>query len=483
MEENRSPKKKRTRRQTFLILSGATTAVVVVALFLLNVLAAVITERYPITIDLTPQKAFELTEQSKKYISELEQPVTIQVMTTEENFMSGGEYFVQAHSVLEQYEKYSDKISVEYIDLLANPSLASQYEDVQIGDIIISGEMRNQTLTAYDLFEVQSGSYYGDYITASKAEQAMTSAILNVTSQSQVKVAVLEGHGEQYPEGFVRLLTANNFEVTQLNPATQEIPEDTEVLIWVAPNRDPDQAVLDKLNGFLSAKSGRNLLYFADTTQPQLPRLEAFLKQWGVSVQASSLLETDNSRIINANPYFATAQLSSEELTDTMTDLSVPMTLPFARPLERVFETNMDLSTTVLFESSETSTQIPYGLSEEELENWEPTEYSSYPLAILCKKSFEDGNSSQILVSGSSVSLSDSLLSSGSFSNADYYLSALNTLTHRENIVSIQSKTLGGKELGLNTAQVFVIGVCFMIVLPIVTLVCGMYLWLKRRNA
>ena len=142
MKENRSPKKKRSRRQTYLILSGATTAVVVVALLLLNVLAAVITERYPITIDLTPQKAFELTEQSKKYISELEQPVTIQVMTTEENFMSGGEYFVQAHSVLEQYEKYSDKISVKYIDLLANPSLASQYEDVQIGDIIISGEMR-----------------------------------------------------------------------------------------------------------------------------------------------------------------------------------------------------------------------------------------------------------------------------------------------------------------------------------------------------
>ena len=86
-------------------------------------------------------------------------------------------------------------------------------------------------------------------------------------------------------------------------------------------------------------------------------------------------------------------------------------------------------------------------------------------------------------VFGSSVSLSDSLLGSGSFSNADYYLSVLNTLTQRENVISIQSKTIGGQELGLNTAQVFTIGFLFIAVVPIVTLACGCYLWLKRRNA
>ena len=46
-----------------------------------------------------------------------------------------------------------------------NPSLASHYEDVQIGDIIVSSGNRTQTLTAYDLFNVESGSYYGSYIT------------------------------------------------------------------------------------------------------------------------------------------------------------------------------------------------------------------------------------------------------------------------------------------------------------------------------
>ena len=164
--------------------------------------------------------------------------------------MASGEYYVQAHSVIEQYEKYSDQITLEYVDLLENPSLASAYEDVQIGDIIVSSGNRSQTLTAYDLFNVESGSYYGNYITSSRAEQAMTSAIMNVTSETQVKAGVLTGHSEQYPDGFVQLLENNNFEVVSVSPATEEIPEDIDVLIWVAPINDPDQDVLDKLDAF-----------------------------------------------------------------------------------------------------------------------------------------------------------------------------------------------------------------------------------------
>ena len=183
------------------------------------------------------------------------------------------------------------------------------------------------------------------------------------------------------------------------------------------------------------------------------------------------------------NPYFSTTQIEEPELTDTMTDTSIPLTLPFARPLETVFETNLEWNTTVLLRSSDSSAAIPYGLTEEELKNWTAEEYQSFPLAILSRKSFADGQTSQVAVYGSSVSLSDSLLDSGSFSNADYYLSVLNTLTQRENVISIQSKTIGGQELGLNTAQVFTIGFLFIAVVPIVTLACGCCLWLKRRNA
>ena len=143
---------------------------------------------------------------------------------------------------------------------------------------------------------------------------------MNVTSETQVKTAILTGHDEQYPDGFASLLTSNNFEVTSLNPTVEEIPEDVDVLIWMAPTNDPDQEVLDRLDEYLSQEE-KTLLYFADTTQPELPRLDAFLQKWGISVELSSIIETDNSKIINMNPYFSTIQISDPTLTDTMMDV------------------------------------------------------------------------------------------------------------------------------------------------------------------
>ena len=260
-EKTNRPKQPMNRRKKYLLLSGTTTLLIVVALVLVNLLTIYITDRYPVSIDLTPQKVFGLTEQSKEYLSKLEQPVSIQVMTNEDTFIASGDYYVQANQVIQEYEKYSDQISLEYVDLLQNPSLASQYEDVQIGDIIVSSGNRTQTLTAYDLFNVESGSYYGSYITSSKAEQAMTSAILNVTSTEQIQVALLSGHGEQTMEGLTQLLQSNNFSVTTINPAVEEIGEEVDVMLWIAPINDPDEQVLERLENFLSQNEEKTLLY------------------------------------------------------------------------------------------------------------------------------------------------------------------------------------------------------------------------------
>ena len=97
MEKDHTKKKKRwikTRRQKYLFLSSITTVLILVAIVLVNVLTVYITDRYPVTIDLTPEKVFQLTDQSKEYIENLSAPVSIQVMTSEENFMASGEYYV-----------------------------------------------------------------------------------------------------------------------------------------------------------------------------------------------------------------------------------------------------------------------------------------------------------------------------------------------------------------------------------------------------
>ena len=104
-EKTNRPKQPMNRRKKYLLLSGTTTLLIVVALVLVNLLTIYITDRYPVSIDLTPQKVFGLTEQSKEYLSKLEQPVSIQVMTNEDTFIASGDYYVQANQVIQEYEK------------------------------------------------------------------------------------------------------------------------------------------------------------------------------------------------------------------------------------------------------------------------------------------------------------------------------------------------------------------------------------------
>ena len=101
-----------TRRQRYLLLSSSTTLLVVMALVLVNIITVYLTDRYPVVLDLTPQKIFELSDQSKEYLNRLEEPVSIQVLNNEESFRSGGEYFVQAQEVLSQYARCSDKVTL-----------------------------------------------------------------------------------------------------------------------------------------------------------------------------------------------------------------------------------------------------------------------------------------------------------------------------------------------------------------------------------
>lgn len=477
----RNPKTPLSRNQRFRYLSTAITAAVAVALVLLNLVTTYLTNRYPLTIDLTSDQVFQLTGQSKEYLAGLSQPVTLTVLNSRDSFESSGSYYHQALQVLEQYAKLSDNITLEYVDLLKNPAVASQYGDLNVGvsDIVVSGPNGSKVLTAYDLFNIES-SYYGGYIASSKAEQALTSAIVGVTSGASAKAAFLTGHGEQYPSAFAQLLTSNNLEVTTLSPAVEEIPQDVDLLLMCAPTNDPDQEVLDKLSAFLS-QEGKTLLYFADVGQPQLPRLSQFLAQWGIQVEEGTLFETDNTKIVNFNPYFSVTQISDYTLTGTMQDTSIPLTLPFARPLSTLFQQSMGRTVTVLLRSSQSSGLLPPDAGED----WQPAQedlVGETPIAVLSQQSFEDGSSSQVVVISSLTALSDNLLSSGSFSNADYFLSVINSLTGREDVISIQAKTLGGQELGINTSQAITIGLFFLILLPAATLVCGLVIWLRRRH-
>ena len=59
----------------------------------------------------------------------------------------------------------------------------------------------------------------------------------------------------------------------------------------------------------------------------------------------------------------------------------------------------------------------------------------------------------------------------------------VNKLSSREDTgVTIESKSIGGNELGLNKATADAIGVIVAVVLPLVVLALGVFMFFRRKN-
>lgn len=462
------------------ILSSAITVVVVLCLLLVNVVAGVVTEKYPVKLDLTSDKVFQLSQDSIDYIGGLDQQVRITVLNTRDGFTRGGDYFAQAMSVIEQYGKYNQNVSVEFVDILANPAYTAQYPDLEltVNDILIqSGENTNR-LTAYDIFNVET-SWYGGSITSSRAEQAMTGAIMNVTVQNKPKAAFLTGHQESGDEALESLLQKNGYETVRASLLTEGVPEDAAIAVLSAPRRDitaDEAAALDKFmeNG---GAYGKYLLYFAALEQGDMPNLAGWLAKWGLAVGEGAVAETDPSRVINQNVYFGIAAFDDPALTGKMLSTEIPIAVPFSRPVEFTFTSNLGYTTRTLLSYSEKS-----GIAGADVQTVSDISVSG-PVTVAGMSTLQkDGMESGVVVFGTSMLLDQSLFESGSLSNADYFLSVFNTLTKQENTISIAPKVLGGGRIAITLSEVILWGVLLGIVLPLIVLGTGLYIWTRRRR-
>ncbi len=473
----------KSRRFKHGSLATVMTVGMVAILVLINVLVNILSNRFAMDVDLTDNQIFEISETTTDYLDTLDKDIEIYVLAAEDDFEAGNAYYKQASEVIKRYARYSDHITVEYIDTYTNPDFVNQYtrENFTYGDIIVQCGERYKVLTGYDIFETSSTS-----ITASKAEQAMTSAIMIVADENPVTVTVLTGYGEIETEELEELLTNNGYLVNSANLMTEEIPEDTSFVILASPTADLDELAVAKLDAFLNndGNYGRQLLYFASPSQPELPMLEAFLAEWGLTIGDGYLVESDENNIYYSPLYFV-QEYGSETYTEGIST-SYPVLMPYPRPVEILFETDSTglRSTEVLLSTSDTAVVRPSDAADD----WDITdgEQGTYVTAAVGTEMDVIGTTpveSKVIVFGSYEFMQSTFTSMEALNNAEYLLNVVNICTGKDEVgVQIVSKTLGTASLGISAAHVSVLGTIFQYILPAVVMVIGIVIWILRRN-
>lgn len=474
----------KSRKFRYGSVAAAITAVVCALVIILNVVASALTDRLGLKLDLTPEKLFTITDETKEYLHALDKDVVIYILSTEENFIGYGEYYMQAVEVLKKYANESGHITLEFFDLDANPTFEQKYPSLQLSRysiLVTCGDKVRDTSVA-SLYEVESDYYGNGYVTASKAERVLTSAVLAVTSDKTVSVAMLSGHGEQEVTYLQELLAGNNYMLETVDMLTApEIASEYTVAIIAGPERDYTEAELKVVDSFLEngGQYGKTLLYFAPETQPDLPNLAAFLADWGVSVEAGYMYESDSARNSPQSPFIAIVDYTESTYAASVLEAGLPAVAATARPLTVLFENSNSITTSTLLQFAGSAGRM---VSTEEILAPDGT---TTPYLVQSRFLRYDGTTplqSQVLTFGSAAFVDGSLLNNANYGNSTYMLSLLAELTGREDNVSIQSKELASQVLDISGMQVVVIGLLLAVVFPLAVLITGLVIWGRRRH-
>lgn len=457
-------------------LATAMTVIVTAVIVVINLIVGQLTDKFGLSLDLTQNKIFSLTEQSINFIKNLDKNVEIILLSDESTFVQTNSYFAQANSVLKKYDLNSDKIKLTYVDTVKNPTYLNEYQDENLTEnsIIVKSSDKHKIITVQDIFDIQR-SYYGSTITGSKAEQELTSAILYVTSENQTKVAVLKGYGEQDLTAFQELLKKNNFNIVEVSLLTQDIPEDVNLAIIYGSERDFDSQSIEKLEKFLSM-GGKNLVYALNPNQAEAPNLNAFLEKNNIKVPPGLVYETNMQNVVS-NAFEAVNEYVDEEYKSGLKNADIPVLMPYCKPLE---VTNPE-STKVLLHFSSTAGILPKGAAQDfDFAGNVSGPISSVVLSAVKTDTEKDSN---LAVIASYGALMQDYLSSNALNNSAYFVNMVNKMTAREDVgITIESKSIGGKELGINKATADTIGIVMAIILPVGILILGTIVFLKRKN-
>lgn len=541
-ETAKEPKEKKHFNKKKLKYGSVATVITVVfiaVIVFINLIAGILTERNGLKLDLTPEKYYDISQQTIDYVKSIDKDVEIAVFDNESYYHSDT-YYKMVLETLNKFVQYSDHITYNFYDTTKEPDAVNKFAanyngSISMGNIVVaSGERVKVLSVAQELFAYTTNSYYGtSSLSGYKGEQELLSALMNVTDANPKTAAFIEKYNSEaiysaeaaYAIASLKqLMSKNGYNIASVDIISDEIsPEDYDLVVLPAPVNDITDDGITKLEDYLynNGNLNTNMVYIADTTQRKTPKIDEFLEIWGIAVGGNQVIESDNSKVQQIKVVRNTlgryqdakapiVSVSDETFSEGLSNTKLPIVAPATRNISLLFDANVDRTTTALLSSSEASVLYPLNLSETEnigldldneasdtektTEATEPTEEfdpenaerSSNAVMALAVKTNTDAqkvtHTNNLLVIGGASMLDPVITSSSTFNNAEFIINSINKICGKENTVIIAEKNLGSETIDITVSQVSAIRSFVIYIIPIIVVICGIIVFIRRRN-
>lgn len=328
------------------------TVIVIAAVMIFNVIVGILYDAFPLSLDLTKDSIYTLSETSHKVAKNLKKDVEILVFAAKSEFESSTDISLQQwYRFTQEYGKLSGgRVKTKYLDPIADPSVETTYRayDIEYGDILFLCGDRHRKISYADLVETETDQYSGATYTNSLVEMKLASNINAISGDKVVTLTFLEGHEENQTviAAMKNLYERNGYDVDTLNLTSNKEPLDTtKAMFIVAPQTDYTPEEIRDLQEWLKNNTengesyGRQLFVLLDyNAKSDFENLYGFLAtDYGIKVTNELIVETNTNRYIPDNLGLgaqAITEVQSSALTDDVDILGESVLMPYTLRLE-----------------------------------------------------------------------------------------------------------------------------------------------------
>lgn len=440
-------------------------------------------------IDVTENKIYSLTDESKEMLKNIDKEVKIYLWEYVENS--------SVVDLIKQYCHENDKIKYEILTEELNKSKVEEF-GLEAGYQIVVVEVgeKETILDGYSDFATY------DYTTGQEidlTEQAISNAIFNLTVDEKQKVYLLSGHGEYTTQELGLLMTYLNneaYEYESLNLlSVNKIPENCDILLILSPTSDLLETEVNIITEYIN--KGGNIILTRDTEEAgkQYPNFQKVLDLYGVSIENGYVYETNVNLTVADYPVIIMPIISSyNKITESIYTDGGFLVLPYAQRV-KTSDSETAISLGVEYETIINSSENSYYVTDVSADVNSATnsaEKGSIDIAVVATKTIaeesetEESKKSQLLVIGNGRFITDYTITSSSYplsylgNNRDFMLNGIASLTGREDTLKIRKQMNSSTYTPTQEQDIIVKMVIFGV--PILIIIFGIIVWQKRKQ-
>ena len=494
---------KNTKKIKYSINSSIIIIGAIIAAILINSILVAFDDKISLEIDLTQNEIYKLSDSSKEVAKNIDKDTKVGILYDGREIDENDEFMSVMKAIIDKYTEENEKISCELIDYYNDPTpLLKEYPEAAMQElysrqmnplyamIIVQGD-DYQIADAESYFEQSYEKEEGTIKNKSAIEKVLTNKFASFTSDAENFSMILytTGHGEKVNSTIGSLLSKYGYTPAYVELSSFKSVEGEKPLIIIdSPATDFTTEEIDNLDAFLKEGGNAQVYFNPLISNEELPRLEGYLQdEWGI-IRSHDVIY-DNAKTVTLDEddkeiygSIAVGEYTDHEILNDIKASGVRVMYSAANALKIKTDKSSEIKAQSVLKTSDNALlkSLETALSPETSNG----AIGEYDVILTSTRDAYDEKGARItgklLVCGSSYAL-DTLPLQSDCANEELLINSFNWMCGNTSSINVEIKDFPEGGLIIENTPKWIWFSSLVVVVPLLILGAGIYVFVKRR--